>query len=70
MHLSCAVIQLWDDKSQSGSAWPVGSSQPRKRDDDTISDGFGSAWSAWCPSCGEKTMEIVRPGKVQCGNCG
>lgn len=36
---------------------------------DTIEDGFGSEWSAWCPKCGEKSMEVVRPGKVQCGNC-
>ena len=36
----------------------------------TISDGFGSIWSAFCPTCGEQSMEVVRPGKVQCGNCG
>ncbi len=34
----------------------------------TISDGY-SAWSKVCPSCGEAIMEVVRPGKVQCGNC-
>ena len=39
-------------------------------DNDTIGDGFGSEWSAWCPMCGEKSMEVVRPGKAQCGNCG
>ena len=37
---------------------------------DTISDGFGSTWSSWCPECGKKTMQVVRPGSVQCGNCG
>ena len=42
----------------------------RPEDDDTIDDGFGSVWSAWCCRCGEKSMSIVRPGKVQCGNCG
>ena len=36
----------------------------------TISDGFGSTWSKTCPMCGKETMEIVRPGKVQCANCG
>lgn len=41
-----------------------------EEDGDTIEDGFGSEWSAWCPKCGEKSMEVVRPGKVQCGNCG
>jgi hypothetical protein len=38
--------------------------------DDIIEDGFGSAWSAWCPECQKKAMHVVRPGKVQCGNCG
>ena len=36
---------------------------------ETISDGFGNEWSAYCPTCGQKSMQIVRPGKVQCGNC-
>lgn len=40
------------------------------KDDSTIEDGFGMVCSAWCPECGEKTMSIVRPGEVQCGNCG
>jgi len=35
-----------------------------------IEDGFGNAWSASCPECGKKTMFVVRPGKVQCSNCG
>ena len=38
--------------------------------DQTISDGFGSTWSKKCPMCGKDTMEVVRPGKVQCANCG
>lgn len=37
---------------------------------DTIEDGFGSVWSAWCPECGKRTMNVVRPGQVQCSNCG
>ena len=40
------------------------------KDNDSIEDGFGSAWSAWCPMCGKKSMSIVRPGKVQCYYCG
>ena len=36
----------------------------------TISDGFGSEWSITCPMCKQDTMHIVRPGKVQCRNCG
>jgi hypothetical protein len=37
---------------------------------DTIEDGHGGFWSSVCPECGEKAMHIVRPGKVQCSNCG
>jgi hypothetical protein len=37
---------------------------------DVITDGFGGCWSSKCPECGEKAMQVVRPGKVQCGNCG
>lgn len=36
----------------------------------TITDGFGNRWSRRCPDCGELSMEVVRPGKVQCGRCG
>ena len=39
-------------------------------DNDTIEDGFGSEWGAWCIMCGHKAMQVVRPGKCQCGNCG
>lgn len=39
-------------------------------DPDTISDGFGLTCSVVCPQCGKRTMEVVRPGKVQCSNCG
>lgn len=39
------------------------------RRDDEIEDGFGSAWSAYCPMCNEKSMYVVRPGEAQCGNC-
>jgi hypothetical protein len=40
----------------------------RKSEVPTIEDGFGSAWSKRCPVCKELSMEIVRPGSVQCGN--
>ena len=39
-------------------------------DDETVSDGFGSTWSAWCPMCGRKSIHVVRPGKCQCEYCG
>jgi len=39
-------------------------------DNDLIEDGFGSKWSAWCSECKQKTMQVVRPGKAQCTNCG
>lgn len=35
---------------------------------DTITDGE-QTWSATCPECG-KWLCVVRPGKVQCDNCG
>ncbi len=34
-----------------------------------ITDGE-NIWLKRCPECGKKTMEVVRPGKVQCSNCG
>ena len=37
---------------------------------ETVEDGFGSEWSAWCPECGRKSMQVVRPGKIQCPYCG
>lgn len=37
---------------------------------DIIEDGFGSVWSAWCPMCKKKSMQVVRPGKAQCKYCG
>ena len=43
---------------------------PKEELDEEISDGLGSVWSAYCPVCKEKSMSVVRPGKVQCENCG
>lgn len=34
-----------------------------------IEDGFGSVWSVVCPTCKNESMEVVRPGKVQCRKC-
>ena len=39
-------------------------------DDNMIDDGFGNSWSKTCPFCKMQSMEIVRPGKVQCAVCG
>ena len=67
IHLACAVIQGWDRDLRLG--WVI----PREAVadvDSTISDGFGSSWSRQCPTCHQDTMEVVRPGKVQCSNCG
>lgn len=36
----------------------------------TIEDGFGSVWSLRCLDCGRNSMQVVRPGKVQCQYCG
>ncbi len=36
---------------------------------DRISDGFGSEWSAWCRKCKTKTMHVVRPGEARCDKC-
>ena len=32
---------------------------------DIISDGCGNVWKKECPKCKNKTMQVVRPGKVQ-----
>jgi hypothetical protein len=36
-----------------------------------LDDGCGNTWINQCESCKKiGTLEIVRPGKVQCSNCG
>ena len=35
-----------------------------------LKDGYGNAWKKTCPECKRDTMEILRPGKVQCSECG
>ena len=37
--------------------------------ENTITDDY-QVWSKTCPMCGQDTMQVVRPGKVQCSNCG
>ena len=29
-----------------------------------------NVWNVKCPHCGKKAMRIVKPGKIQCENCG
>jgi hypothetical protein len=41
----------------------------RLESDPTITDG-STTWSKRCPECGGLTMQVVRPGKVQCAKCG
>ena len=64
----CGTIGAWDFMGDYFCEKCMGLIEPK--DDSTIEDGFGSCWSAWCPSCGNKSMSIVRPGKVQCNHCG
>jgi len=40
-----------------------------RKDNDLISDDYQSI-SAWCPNGCGKTMQVVRPGKFQCSECG
>lgn len=38
---------------------------------DIVEDGFGSHWRNHCHNCKQHgVIEVVRPGKVQCRNCG
>ena len=44
--------------------------QRKMRKAPVIEDGFGNAWANWCHECERYSLEVVRPGKVQCGICG
>lgn len=57
-----AQIESWTVDEADRPSW--------RKDDDTLEDGFGSVWSAWCPVCHNKSISVVRPGKVQCDECG
>ena len=63
---NCEEAKWEEDETE----YPEEFNIPAPPDDDIIEDGFGSAWSAWCPECNQKTMCVVRPGKCQCNNCG
>lgn len=42
----------------------------RKLANPFVEDGFGNTWSKACPQCHHESMEVVRPGKIQCRLCG
>ena len=42
---------------------------PLPYDGEILTDGHGGCWDPVCPECGGG-MEVVRPGKVQCTECG
>jgi len=65
---SCGKVGAFDFMGDCLCQECLGYKEPK--DNETIEDGFGSVWSAWCPECGKKTMSVVRPGKVQCNHCG
>lgn len=50
---------------------PYATSVPQKHRNrqGTISDGFGSEWSQWCPKCHMNSMVVMRPGEARCDIC-
>ena len=42
----------------------------KKLMDEFVSDGCGNMWHRKCIYCGTKTVEVVRPGRAECTNCG
>ena len=42
--------------------------EPPKIGEELITDGY-AFWSKRCHECGRDSMEVVRPGKVQCAYC-
>ena len=63
------LAKRWCDKGDEKAA-EAGMKRMGFKEAETIEDGFGSTWSAWCPTCKRKSMCVVRPGKVQCNYCG
>ena len=61
-HLSLENIDAIIEKLQEAKRYLSG-------DPVEIEDGFGSVWSVVCPTCKNESMEVVRPGKVQCRMC-
>lgn len=37
---------------------------------ETITDDCGNTWSKRCSVCGKNTLQLIRPGVVQCSECG
>jgi len=48
---------------------PETTKESDRTDPESLDDGYGNLWSPFCLECGGKTMQIVRPGKVQCSEC-
>jgi hypothetical protein len=44
--------------------------EPFGDSEESIDDGCGNSWSIVCPTCGRRSMQVVRPGKAQCSLCG
>lgn len=44
-------------------------SKKKIKNSKSISDGYGSNWSITCPMCKRDSMQVMRPGKVQCKYC-
>ncbi len=59
---------IWIIEQKIGVADPVPVDQ-LPTSPDLITDGY-SFFSARCPKCGGLTMRVVRPGSVQCQECG
>jgi len=60
-----AGYQKWLDEN--GGDITIG--DRRINNGDSITDDY-SYWSKRCPRCGRNSMQVVRPGKVQCWRCG
>jgi hypothetical protein len=41
-----------------------------QKEEQYIDDGFGNEYSIRCANCGQLSMQLVRPGHVQCMSCG
>jgi len=39
-------------------------------EDSVVEDGYGGAWSIWCPDCKKKGIVVIGPGVVECLFCG
>jgi hypothetical protein len=62
---ACAVIL----RGRTATATLLNGEKPKLNNPATIDDDFNPPYTATCPKCGEP-MQLVRPGKVQCPECG